>query len=204
LKEQKYWESFELDSAGFAAEDPDFHKFVEQEYEGRYVDHDDPLSRLYDVVAEMNSLFPGEKLFKNDGQNPHLRYPTLNNHRAYSAAHKELWKLVGTDSLNRCLIEHLLAQRNLPVSISDNEGTLSKFRRLLASLDPGVADSLFSPLQKCRDARIEDAHKVDPLELPTGNYIEQFRQDCLALVNVFSRIRELLAGSALGREVANG
>lgn len=203
-EEQKYWESHELRGVEFAAEDPDFNNFVQHAYEGQFVDDDDPLRRVYGGVADINSMLAPHKLFNNDRQNPHLRYPTLNNRKSYSAAHKELWKLIGTDSLNKRLIEQFIASRNLPVSTSDGEGTLSKLRRILASLHAGVVEDLLSPFETCRDARIEDAHKLDPLELPAGNYIDRFRQDCVALADALKSILALLAASALGREVANG
>lgn len=193
--EQKYWESFELDSPEFAAEDPDFDKFVQEAYGGEFVDDDDPLRRVYELLADINSMFAPDKVFKNDGHNPHLRYPVLNNHKSYSVAHKELWKLIGPDSLNRCLIERLLTQRNTCASVSDDEGTLSKFGRLLASFDPSVGGNLISPFKNCRDARTEDAHKVGTLELPAEDYVKRFRQECLALVGALRRIRDLLAGS---------
>jgi len=94
-KEQKYWESFETDSLQFASSDPDFDKFTSQEFDGEFIEPDDPLEGVRERVTAINNMFLPDKMFKNDGYNPHLKHPVLNNRKSYCQAHNELWKLIG-------------------------------------------------------------------------------------------------------------
>jgi hypothetical protein len=194
---QKYWESFELATPEFAPSDPDFQTFFRRTFQAEFVDDDDPLRLIHELVAATNGIFAPRKLFKNDSHNPDLKYPVLNNRKSYCTAHNELWKVIGPDSLNRSLIERWLVRRNEPLSLGKGERSLSKLKRLLASFDGSVADDLLPAFEVCRTARVEHAHKIKPSGLPAEDYLERFRQECTALVDELDRIRGLLAGETV-------
>lgn len=108
-QEQQYWASCEIKTPQFVKKYEEFAKYWLQSFEAQFVNNEDPLQEIYNVVRSINDLV-GDKLFQRTSDNPYLRYPVHNTKQAYQNAHKELYKLLGPDSLNQSLLLDVLRQ----------------------------------------------------------------------------------------------
>jgi hypothetical protein len=194
--EQRRWECYELKAPSFDREDPGFRDFVRQEFEGERVDHGDPIQGVYDAIRGANEAAAPCKLFRREQANPHLVYPVFNNRKAYSAAHKELQKIVGRDNLDvkalRCLLRRLTPGIDLP----SDEGAWALLKRVVAVLLPEDHKAVLAPLERVFSARSLDTHEIDPLGLDPADFHERFARDCesvsAAVTAISDRLRQIL------------
>jgi len=188
-KQQQYWASFEINNPQFVEEDEEFGKYWRESFEASFLDHEDPLQQIYETLRDINELI-GQKLFRNDSENPYLRYPVVNTNWAYQNAHKELFKLFSPDSLDKDVLLDLLKNRlvvreeELKDSIQPYKGKWDLFKMLIEKI-PGAS---FGPLRQCRDARVEDAHRVGKARLPNTDLAQEFRGDCLEILETFKHL----------------
>ena len=56
LKEQKYWEYYEIDHPDFSTIDNDFENYIRQKFEAEFVDYEDPLSNIVEKIESINRL----------------------------------------------------------------------------------------------------------------------------------------------------
>lgn len=192
-KEQLYWRSFELDDPAFAEDDLSFHKFLRQDYGGEFVDHEDPIERVYAAIASVNDKIESGQLFRIINRNPHLSYPARNNRKAYSQAHNELRKVIGADSLDAKVIKRLL--QTLAVSYPEDAKPWSLFKTLVGRVCDEPRDRILEPFERNAKQRSLDAHEIDPLEIEKEDFVGRFKWDCLDVVKALKEFEAALAST---------
>lgn len=199
LKEQKHWEYHEIDEPIFLDIDHDFEKHIRQNFGAEFIDHEDPLTRIIEKIEFINSLFNNEKLFRNV-KNDYLKYPVINTEKSYFEAHKELYKLIGPDSLNKDLIKDILLN-NLNKKDEDlintktqrEKGPKNLFEMIFEKIEMEELELIKNALRKVHESRVESVHKITKPTLQENDYIKQFRDDCEILLEAFEIIeKELL------------
>ena len=198
LKEQKYWESYEIDHPDFSTIDNDFENYIRQQFEAEFIDYEDPLSNVVEKIESINRLFDNKKLFRHV-ENLYLIYPAINTEKAYNDAHNELYKLIGTDSLNKELIKDILL-KNLGKTDDDLIHTESQREKGIRALFEMIFENIETPKQKLiktawgvvQTGRVGDAHKITQPTLSNKDFIKQFRDDCTALLKAFTIVEKEL------------
>ena len=192
-QEQQYWASYEVQEPEFEAKDEEYGHYWRQSFKAEWVNYDDPLRMIYHIIRSINKTV-GEKLFRNDLDNPYLRYPVLNNEKEYHKVHTELFKIIGPDSLDKDVLLELLEKR---LSVPKNEllnsdqqpkGQWALFRVLMSK----IPNASFEPFKICQNARTSDAHKVSKMNLPTGDLRKSFHGDCLHILEELRRLQYFL------------
>lgn len=195
-KEQKHWEHHEVDEPIFLDSDHDFEKHIRQNFGAEFVEHEDPLTGIIDKIGSINELFNDVVLFKNT-KNDYLKYPVINTKKSYFEAHQELYKLIGTDSLNKVLIMHTL-KNNLEKSADDLIDNKTKREKSLNELFGILFENIGTSEQKLikdawnkvRNPRVKSAHGITKPTLQENDYIMQFRDDCEMLLKAFEIIEK--------------
>lgn len=198
LKEQKHWESYEIDHPDFSTIDNDFENYIRQQFEAEFIDYEDPLSNIVEKIESVNRLFDNEKLFRNV-ENLYLRYPTINTEKAYNDMHNELYKLIGTDSLNKKLIKNILLQ-NLGKTDDDlihtenqrEKGIGALFEMIFENLETHDQELIKKAWHVVKTGRVGSAHKITQPTLPHKDFIKQFRDDCAVLLKAFTIVEKEL------------
>lgn len=196
LKEQKHWEHHEIDEPIFLDIDHDFGKYIRQNFGAEFIEHEDPLTGIIEKIESINKLFIDVKLFNNT-KNDYLKYPVINTEKSYFEAHQELYKLIGTDSLNKDLIVIIL-KKNLKKSADDlidnktkRDKTLNTlFYTLFENVDSDGRNLIKSAWNNVRNPRVGIGHKIIKPTLQENNYIMQFRDDCEILLEAFEIIEK--------------
>lgn len=196
-QEQQYWASHELVGVQFAKEDYEYKQYVHMTFEGEWGEYEDPLEQIYNMVSNLNSITTktvGGKLYSNMPEELHSGYIVINTIEAYQSAHKELYKVLGTDSLNKNVIIGLL-KRVFGVKEDDllkkdgkEKGTWELFKILVG----GRMNIDFAPLQRCYDARISDTHKIVKRTLPDTDMTIKFIEDCKEILKTLRCIESYL------------
>jgi len=193
-KEQLYWTSKEIENPEFMPHDENFEKSTKEGFEGEFVNHNDPLQSIYEIIKAINVTLEN-KLFKNDTQNPNLRYPVVNTEQSYQNAHEELFKLIGSDSLNKKALEEILLKK---LGVSEDKLKDKKSKRpkgpwaLFKILISKIPEASFAPFKKCYDARIAKTHKIDEARLPDKDFTKMFLDDCSNIVKELKRLKSFL------------
>lgn len=207
VKEQLYWKSFEIEEPAFGERDEEFETFVRGNFNAEFVDHEDAIEKVYQGIRIVNAVLAPQKLFRRQGPNPHLVYPVINSRKAYSAAHKELWKLLGPDSLDKQVIEDLLKRQPPELGQDLPNGTWALFKRLIRHLSGTRFKALLEPFERIAKQRSLDAHEIDPLTLGSDDYVERFKDDCLdiarSLVSMAEYLRALIDPGLSEKEQAH-
>ena len=187
-KEQHYWLSFEIENPKFAKGDTEFEKYWRENFEAEFLDHEDLLNEILTTVKNINRI-SDQKIFKKDSGNSYLRYPVVNNREAYRNAHKELFKIIGRDSLNKEEIKKILKEYlNIPEKdVQDKQGKEKGQWALFKMLAEKVGISL-DPFNQCHDARTETSHFVNEARLEKIDFIQQFRSDCAGILEGLKKI----------------
>jgi len=211
LKEQEYWESYEIDNPNFSTSDTDFEKYIRQNFGAEFIDHGDPLRKSIERLSSINRLFGGNaRLFRNVGS-VHLRYPCINMEKAYNDAHEELYKLIGPNSLNKELIKRILLRLlgkeddDLVHKESQREkGENELFRMIFENLEAADQKSIKTAWDIVDRAREKNAHEITQPALPQKDFIKQFKDDCTVLLGALTVVEEELRRireSKVNREV---
>lgn len=193
--EQRFWESREIRDPTFADEDPDFDAFVRQVYGGEWLDEEDPIDAVYGAVRLVNEAAVPHTVFRQEKPNPYLRYPVFNNRRAYSAAHKELQKVAGTDNLDVKGLRSLLRALIPEVEVSPSDGGWALFKRGVRVLFPEDPKAVLAPLENVFAERSLDTHEIDPLSLESQDFHDRFKRDCQDVAAALVRIAERVAAT---------
>ena len=98
--EQRHWHSHEVEPTGFARDDTDFIRYVARTFEGEFVEYDDPIRKILDLVEEADKIVADTPMFSHKA-NPYLAYPVSNTKKDFVDSWSELYKVVGVDSLNK-------------------------------------------------------------------------------------------------------
>ena len=199
-KEQQYWASHEIESGTeFAGEDQEFEKYFRAMFEAEWVSYEDPLQGIHDVAECINNLTDRivcGKLFRNTSENPHLRYIVRNTVKAYQGVHKELYKLLGADSLGKNVLQALLKKLGAKEEeLRDENGEEKKEWGLFKLFVSNFCNADFAPLQRCFDARVADAHKIETINLPKDDLTLRFRVDCGEILKTLKSIESYLENS---------
>lgn len=196
-KEQQYWTSYEIKNPQFAEKDEAFEAYFRSQFLAEFVSYEDPLYQIYGIVKDINDIFirlEGAKLFKNDRENPYLRYPITNTLKAYQEAHKELFKLIGSDALDKDVLFRLLKNR-LGIKekvLKNSEGKIKGSWALLKVLIEKTPGATFDPLKECQEARVKDAHIIEKARLPNMDFRQKFQDDCRRILGTLSRLKLFL------------
>jgi hypothetical protein len=151
-------------------------------------------------MARINERI-GSKLFIRDGPQPQLRYPVTNSDVAYADAHKELFKVIGSDALSKRELKRLLTERlgarpeDLVNPGGKPKGSWVLFRTLLKQ--GPQAD--FGPFQTSWEARQESAHKIIEARYSGDNFLARFRAECEGIAEALRRLDEWLAAPSHGQ-----
>jgi len=192
--EQRYWHSHEIENFTAADKDPDFAKFVERTYEGSFVDFESPIKDVESSIANINSVFDDGPLF-NRTENVYLRPPVENTRKALCDCCSELYKLVGSDSLNQKVLKQFL-QYTLDVNNSEfahaDTGRPLSALQLLSLCEEKIhsGNELSSIIRKIWELRIEADHKLSEGKVFSENHVECFLALCRELSNSIDRFAE--------------
>ncbi len=196
-QEQQYWASHEIPiGTEFAKEDEEFEKYCRTIYEGEWINYEDPLQEIRNIVECINNVTERivcDKLFRNTSENPYLRYIVRNTVKAYQDAHKELYKLLGADSLDKNVLQALL--KNLGTKeeeLRDENGEEKRAWGLFKLFVNNFCNADFAPLQRCFDARVASAHKIGTINLPSSDLTLGFRVDCGEILKTLKSIGSYL------------
>ncbi len=202
MKEQLYWASFEIDDPSFSDRDINYGKFVRENFEAEELDHTDPLQTLWQTLEDVNRLVGGQ-LYKHR-KHPYLYYPTANTLEEYRDAHRELYKVVGPDSLDDTLLRKILIRTGCA---SENEtqsqegdrkgqwkGNWALFKLLCTKVGLDV-----TPFDVCHTRRTESAHIIIEPALPTSDYRRGFADDVGSMLAELSKLKDKLADHSMDR-----
>ena len=198
LKEQKYWESYEIGHPDFSTIDNDFENYIRQQFEAEFIDYEDPLCNILEKIESINRSFDNKKLFRHV-ENLYLIYPAINTEKAYNDAHNELYKLIGTDSLNMKSIKEILL-KNLGKTKGDlkhtksqrEKGTMKLFEMIFENLETPKQELIETAWSTVKTGRVGDAHKITQPTLSNKDFIKRFRDDCTALLKAFTIVEKEL------------
>ncbi len=193
-KEQLYWASKEIENPDFTPDDENFEKSIKEGFEGEFIAHNDPLQCIYETIKSINTTLKNN-LFKNDSENPYLRYPVVNTEQAYRNAHEELFKLIGSDSLNKKMLKEILVGR-LHITHSElldkqsrrEKGSWALFKTLISK----IPKASFDPFQRCQDARTGKAHEIAQAKIPDKDFRKMFLDDCSNILEELKRLESFL------------
>lgn len=196
-QEQQHWASHEIDnSTEFSGKDPDFEAYYRMMFEGEWVRYEDPLQEISNVAECINNLtdrIVGGKLFRNTSENPYLQYIVRNTDKAYQDVHKELYKLLGSDSLGKDVLRALLKKLGAKEEeLRDQNKTEKKGWGLFKLFVINFCNVNFAPLQKCFDERMADAHIIGTINLPKDDLTLRFRVDCEEILKTLKGIESYL------------
>ncbi len=199
-QEQQYWASYEIQAGTeFAKDDQEFEKYYRANFEAEWVSYEDPLEGIGNAVESINNLTDRivcGKLFRNTSENPHLRYIVRNTAKAYQDMHKELYKSLGADSLDKSVLQDLLKKFGASEEeLRDQNGKEKKEWGLFKRFVNSFCNADFTPLQRCFDARVADAHKVETIKLPNDDLTRKFRTDCGGILKTLKSIESYLKNS---------
>ena len=152
-------------------------------------------------MKEINN-FLGRRLFRVTEGTPFLRYPTINSERAYQQAHAELFKVLGSDSLDRDVLKSLykkLFNKGITLNGSflkkwatkifnlknEEAGPWAYFKKLSSEI-PGIN---FDGFNRCHKARNELSHEAEHPALPTQDLRQKFIDDTVSLLENLVKIK---------------
>ncbi|MDZ7920066.1 MAG: hypothetical protein U5O12_08690 [Rhodoferax sp.] len=163
----------------------------------RFVDFEDPITRLLDGVKGINkSLEPGS-LFAI-AENIHLRLPVEQTYKSYCDAASELYKIVGPDNLSQSTLKNLLIEdfgaEHDDLKHAESGRPLSSLQ-LLALLEEKLkaAGRLTKLLRPLSQLRVAADHKVLGVETEMRSYSRDFAEMCNQLAESLEELAKLLA-----------
>lgn len=194
--EQRHWHSHEVEPTGFARGDTDFIRYFARTFEGEFVEYDDPIRKILDLVKKANEIVDDTPMFRHE-TNPYLAYPVSNTRKDFVDSCSELYKIVGVDSLNKEFLQ-LCLERTADYTDQDfvhDSGRPKSKLQLLQALDselenpPGLADVI----KQVRDHRISSAHRIIDPAVPQEDYLLAFRRLCTDICNRLKEFKTRLS-----------
>jgi len=193
--EQRYWHSYEIESANIDKTDVHFQNFLARTYDGDFVDFDDPISRLLEAVVEVNNVLGTRALFTKVS-NAHLRLPVEQTYKSHCDSANELYKIVGPDNISQRSLKDILISV-FGINADDlkhaESGRQLSTLQLLALVEGnlGIPCIFTEPLRKLAELRIAATHKVLEPDSSTKSYSREFAEMC----NVIAKALEQLSKS---------
>jgi hypothetical protein len=192
-KDQAYWYSHEIEEPQFAPKDTDFEIFFRRNFEAEFLDDNDPLQEVINEIVEINALVGNNGLF-GITSNPYLSYPVVNTYKSFCDSCSELYKLIGSDSINEKTVKSLLIN-NFGFSQQDfihqeskrPIGKLDLFKRLCGKIN---CEHLFETIEEIKSHRISADHKVVSPKITEQNFIAEYRQILHKLKDDLSLLRQ--------------
>lgn len=197
IKEQKHWESYESNDSDFLKEDVDYSNYTKRNFEGEWVDSNDPLDNIKLHLNEINELLEMNLFIVTE--NNHLCYPTIDNFKSMCESFTELYILIGPDNLNSKVLKYYLKKyfniNSKDLFNKDSKRAYSKLQLLdllLNKLEYKNANKYLELINNVKYYRVENAHKVTPIK-PGRNFIDTFKEDCYVISNYINEIKDLLS-----------
>lgn len=177
-EEQRHWHANEINGSEVAKNDPNFERFLARTYEGEFVDFPSPLKDISEALALVNKKTSKDCLF-NRTENSYLRLPVENTQKAFYDCCSELYKLIGSDSLNQNVMKSLLIDE---LRANENELTHLESGKPLSSMQLleliesklGIKSLLTSAIKSIGKYRIEADHKLTKAIADENNYVDVF------------------------------
>jgi hypothetical protein len=192
--EQRHWHSHEIVNPSFVNNDIDFARFFLRNFEGEWIDYDDPLEKTLEAIVSVNEHAGEKSIFRNT-ENPYLSYPLSNTFKDFCDSCSELYKLVGPDNIDSMAIKLLLMKyygMNLDDFIhQETKRPLSPLQLLglLANKIP-AGFLIMHRIDEIRKFRVEANHKIVQPEYSTENYVDRFRGICSSLYAALTRLMQ--------------
>jgi hypothetical protein len=192
-KDQAYWYSHEIEEPQFLPKDPDFEIFFRRNFEAEFLNDNDPLSELLNEINEINAIVGDSGLFAIVS-NPYVSYPVVNTYKSFCDSCSELYKVVGSDSINEKKVKNILKNR---FGFSEQDFVHKKSKRPLGKLDLFKrfcgkigCEHLFDTIEEIKSYRISADHKVVSPKLTEQNFIAEYRQICHKLKDDLILLRQ--------------
>jgi hypothetical protein len=99
LKEQIYWNSFEIENEFFSKIDEGFYRFVQKNFMGEWINNNDPIENLIYTIEKFNIAFKPCHVFKKT-ENQYLKYPINNTNKDFADSCSELFKLIDNGNIH--------------------------------------------------------------------------------------------------------
>jgi len=192
--EQRYWHSYEIESAKIDRTDVHFQNFLARTYDGDFVDFDDPISRLLEAVVAVNNVLGTRALFTKVS-NAHIRLPVEQTYKSHCDSASELYKIVGQDNISPSSLKNILTS-DFGMEMDDLKhpesgrplSTLQLFALVEEKLGtPGVYTM---PLRKLANLRITADHRILEPDSSTKSYSREFAEMCDVIANALELFSE--------------
>jgi len=108
-EEQRHWHAYEMTVVQTEADDPNFVKFLSRTYDGAFVNYESPIKDVTETLNAINIAFGQNEIFKRT-KNSHFRLPVENTEKSFYDCCSELYKLVGSDSIDQKAIKKYLTE----------------------------------------------------------------------------------------------
>ena len=180
--EQRYWNGFEINEPEFASQDENYDRFVDHTFEGAWIDYHAPITNVLQAIVCANEKIGGKGLFRHT-VNPHLRAPVENTYKAFLDCCSELFKVMGTDSLNADTLKVVL-EKTFSLSADsfvhkESGRALSAFQLLQLVEDSAAMERKASGIiDRVKVHRIRADHAILAPAVASENYIDQFNRLC--------------------------
>jgi len=182
-RHKQHWCSWEIRRPKFSSFDRDYQKAWAQNYGGEFVQINDSVMEVGEIVEYVAARYG---IYKR-GSNPALAYPFLNNAKSYSESHNELRKLVGPDNMDAGRLSWYL--RFFKLTYDENLKTWGLFKQLVTGVCGEDIDRILKPLEKCSKERSLIAHEVqDNPVVMDFDFIYEFRCDCADVADALDRL----------------
>lgn len=183
--EQSHWHSYELEEPDFSDDDPGFIRFFRRNFEGEWVDYNDPLEKALGKIQEINNLFEDAKLF-TQGQNQYLAYPVGNTYKNLCDSCSELYKVVGPDNLNINILKELLRDHfgyTEEDFIHKDSGRPFSKLQLLQKITERISEGylFIDTINEIKEYRVCADHKIIDPQHSNINYVGEFQRICASL-----------------------
>lgn len=187
--EQRYWHGHEFSNPKLMMNDEGFAEYAHVIFEGAWHEFDDPLSDFKDAIAKMNDRLGFELLARTASKLIHV--PAENTERAYTEACSELFKLIGSDSLQVSKIKPFMIETFGSVAqdfINKESNRPKSAKQLVEDMEnlAAIEHKLTKAIKELGGERQKAAHLVD-LKGKTGEiFVDSFFNQCRNLTDAIS------------------
>lgn len=187
--EQRYWHGYEISIPKLMKNDDGFAEYIHVIFEGAWHEFDDPLTDFKEAVAGMNDRLGFELLARTANKLIHV--PAENTERAYTEACSELFKLIGSDSLQVSKIKPFMTETFGSVAqdfIHKESKRPKSAKQLIEDMEnlAGIEHKLTMAIKELGSERQKAAHLVD-LKGETGEiYVDSFFHQCRNVTGAIS------------------
>ena len=187
--EQRYWHGHEINNPKLMKNDKGFAEYTRVIFEGAWHEFEDPLTDFKEAVASMNERLGFQLLGRTANKLVHV--PAENTERAYTEACSELFKLIGSDSLQLKKIKSFMIETFGTVAqdfINKESKRAKSAKQLIEDVEnlAGLEHRLSTAIKELGTERQKAAHLVD-LKGKTGEiFVDSFFNQCRNLTAAIS------------------